>query len=409
MSAGSMSQGPHAETFERCMGVGGVAVFPADTVYGLACDPSDRVAVERLYRLKGRPLDKPSAIMFFDLGIALDALPELGPRTRDALARLFPGPVSVLLPNPLERFPLACGEDPSTLGLRVVSVPELAGVRWPVLQSSANLAGGPDPQRLEDVPERLRRAAEMVIDGGELAGTPSTVVDLRRFEDSGEWSIVRLGGLPEEDVRAALEGQFHFDPAGYAALMRSEVADYEQLQDIVGRVAAIGARRVLDLGTGTGETAARLLAGNPGAALVGVDESKAMLAAAAARLDGERVSLRAGRLQDPLPEGRFDVVASALCVHHLTSEEKRSLFARVREALGPGGRFVLADVVVALDPGDRVIPLTEGYDRPDTLSDQLAWLAASAFSVSVEWTHRDLAVVVAEVDPPSGPRIGSGV
>jgi L-threonylcarbamoyladenylate synthase len=405
--SGSVSQGPQADTFERCMGVGGVAVFPADTVYGLACDPSDRVAVERLYRFKGRPLDKPSAIMFFDLGIALDALPELGPRTRDALARLFPGPVSVLLPNPLERFPLACGEDPSTLGLRVVSVPELAGVRWPVLQSSANLAGGPDPRRLEDVPERLRREAEMVIDGGELPGTPSTVVDLRGYEDSGEWSTVRLGGLSEEDVRAALEGQFHFDPAGYAEMMRSEVPDYEQLQEIVGRVAAVGARRVLDLGTGTGETAARLLAGNPDASLVGVDESEAMLRAAAARLGSERVSLRVGRLQDPLPEGRFDVVASALCVHHLTSEEKRSLFARVREALAPGGRFVLADVVVALDPGDRVIPLTEGYDRPDTLSQQLAWLARSAFSVSVEWTQRDLAVIVAEVDPPSGPRIGS--
>jgi L-threonylcarbamoyladenylate synthase len=405
--SGSVPQGPQAETFERCMGVGGVAVFPADTVYGLACDPSDRPAVERLYRFKGRPLDKPSAIMFFDLGIALDALPELGPRTRDALARLFPGPVSVLLPNPLERFPLACGEDPSTLGLRVVSVPELEGVRWPVLQSSANLAGGPDPRRLEDVPERLRRAAEMVIDGGELPGTPSTVVDLRRYEDSGEWSIVRLGGLSEDDVRAALEGQFHFDPAGYAEMMRSEVPDYEQLQDIVGRVAAVGARRVLDLGTGTGETAARLLAGNPAASLVGVDESEAMLRAAAARLGSERVSLRVGRLQDPLPSGPFDVVASALCVHHLTSEEKRSLFARVREALAPGGRFVLADVVVALDPGERVIPLTEGYDRPDTLSQQLAWLAASAFSVSVEWTHRDLVVVVAEVDPPSGPRIGS--
>jgi L-threonylcarbamoyladenylate synthase len=405
--SGSVPQGPQAETFERCMGVGGVAVFPADTVYGLACDPSDRPAVERLYRFKGRPLDKPSAIMFFDLGIALDALPELGPRIRDALARLFPGPVSVLLPNPLERFPLACGEDPSTLGLRVVSVPELEGVRWPVLQSSANLAGGPDPRRLEDVPERLRRAAEMVIDGGELPGTPSTVVDLRRYEDAGEWSIVRLGGLSEDDVRAALEGQFHFDPAGYAEMMRSEVPDYEQLQDIVGRVAAVGARRVLDLGTGTGETAARLLAGNPAASLVGVDESEAMLRAAAARLGSERVSLRVGRLQDPLPSGPFDVVASALCVHHLTSEEKRSLFARVREALAPGGRFVLADVVVALDPGERVIPLTEGYDRPDTLSQQLAWLAASAFSVSVEWTHRDLVVVVAEVDPPSGPRIGS--
>jgi tRNA (cmo5U34)-methyltransferase len=346
--------------------------------------------------------------MFFDLGTALDALRELGPRTRDVLARLFPGPVSVLLPNPLARFPLACGEDPSTLGVRVVSVPELAGVRWPVLQSSANLAGGPDPRRLEDVPERLRRAAEMVIDGGDLPGTPSTVVDLRRFEDCGEWSVVRQGGMTLDDVRAALTGQYHFDPDGYAEMIRGDIPAYEELQDIIGRAAAVSGHHVLDLGTGTGETAARLLAGNPDASLVGVDESEAMLSAAAARLGDGRVSLHVGRLQDPLPEGRFDVVASALCVHHLTSEEKRSLFARVREVLAPGGRFVLGDVVVPLHPADRVIELTEGYDRPDTLSEQLAWLAAAGFSVSVEWTQRDLAVVVAEVDPPSGPRIGSG-
>ena len=105
------------------MAVGGVAVFPSDTVYGLACDAQSRVAVERLDRLKRRRLDKPSAVMFFSLELALAALPELGDRTRDALGRLMPGGVSVLLPNPAERFALACGADPQTLGLRVVSLP----------------------------------------------------------------------------------------------------------------------------------------------------------------------------------------------------------------------------------------------------------------------------------------------
>src|SRR5437763_17170603 len=103
-----------AELFARCISVGGVAVFPADTVYGLACDPANRVAVERLYLLKRRPLDKPSAVMFFDLDVALDALPDLGQRTRAAIGRLLPGGVTLLLPNPAGRFPLACGEDSDT-------------------------------------------------------------------------------------------------------------------------------------------------------------------------------------------------------------------------------------------------------------------------------------------------------
>jgi L-threonylcarbamoyladenylate synthase len=182
-----------AESFERCIGVGGVAVFPADTVYGLACDPDNRVAVERLYRLKRRALDKPSAVMFFDVELAFAALPELGPRTRAAAAQLLPGPVSLLLPNPAQRFPLACGSDSSTLGLRVPVLPLLAEVRWPVLQSSANLAGGPDPVKLTDVPEVIRRAADLVLDGGSLPGTASTVIDLRGYEREGRWTIVRHG------------------------------------------------------------------------------------------------------------------------------------------------------------------------------------------------------------------------
>jgi L-threonylcarbamoyladenylate synthase len=145
-----------AAAFERCMSVGGIAVFPSDTVYGLACDVENAVAVRRLYALKRRPLDKPSAVMFFELSLALDALPELGARTRAALGRLLPGAVSVLLPNPAGRFPLACGDDSSTLGLRVPVIPQLVEVRWPVLQSSANLAGGDEARRLEDVPYAIR-------------------------------------------------------------------------------------------------------------------------------------------------------------------------------------------------------------------------------------------------------------
>jgi L-threonylcarbamoyladenylate synthase len=181
-------------TFEACIRAGGVAVFPADTVYGLACDPENPEAVAKLYALKGRPPDKPAAVMVF----SLDLLPELGPRTRALAERLLPGAVTLLVPS--DEFPLAGGG--GTLGLRVPDLPRFADVRVPVLQSSANLAGGPDARRLDEVPEPIRRGADVVIDGGELAGTPSTVVDLRGYETTGELGIVRAGAVPEAVIRS---------------------------------------------------------------------------------------------------------------------------------------------------------------------------------------------------------------
>ena len=193
-----------AEAFERCLAVGGLALFPADTVYGLACDPANRFAVERLYLLKRRTLAKPSAVMFFDLELAFAALPELGPRTRSALGRILPGSVTVLLANPAARFALACGDDPGTLGLRVPSLERFADVRWPALQSSANRARGRDPRSLTEVSELLLRAVDLVIDGGELPGVPSTVVDLRGYERAGDWSAGRQGAVGEDELRDAL-------------------------------------------------------------------------------------------------------------------------------------------------------------------------------------------------------------
>jgi L-threonylcarbamoyladenylate synthase len=196
-----------AETFSRCMAVGGVAVFPADTVYGLACDPAQREAVERLYALKGRVADKPAAVMFFSVGLALDALPELGERTRTALEALLPGALTLVLPNPARRYPLACGPDPRTLGLRVPALPPaleaLEGVRWPVLQTSANHAGEPDARELSAVPADIRAAADLVIDGGPLPGIASTVLDLRAFEQ-GSWAIRRRGAVSDAEIAARL-------------------------------------------------------------------------------------------------------------------------------------------------------------------------------------------------------------
>jgi L-threonylcarbamoyladenylate synthase len=196
------------ETFERCIAVGGVAIFPADTVYGLATEPDSREGVERLYRLKGRLPDKPAAVMFFQLDSALAALPELGERTRAAVECLLPGPVTVLLPNPAHRFPLACPTAPDRLGIRVPmlegELEPLAAMRWPVLQSSANRAGAADARRVEDVDAELRAGADLVLDGGELPGTPSTVLDLSAWETDGAYELVREGALPLDAVLACL-------------------------------------------------------------------------------------------------------------------------------------------------------------------------------------------------------------
>jgi len=199
-----------AERFAACIEGGGAAVFPADTVYGLACDPTNPDAVAKLYELKGRPPDKPAAVMWFDRERALEALTDLSPRTRTAVEGLTPGPVTLLLPNPADRFSLAAGPsgEVRTLGVRVPALgagaAALAAVRAAVLQSSANAAGGPDARAVSEVPEDIRRRADLVLDAGPLPGTPSTVIDLQSYEDTGEWRIVREGALPAAEVARAL-------------------------------------------------------------------------------------------------------------------------------------------------------------------------------------------------------------
>jgi L-threonylcarbamoyladenylate synthase len=196
------------ETFERCISVGGVAIFPADTVYGLATEPDSREGVERLYRLKGRLPDKPSAVMFFQVETALAALPELGARTRGAVEQLLPGAVTLVLPNPARRYPLACGPEPKRLGLRVPlldgELAPLAEVGWPVLQSSANRAGEPDARRLTEIDDRVRAGVDLVLDAGALPGTPSTVVDLSSYEADGDWTVLREGAVAAGEVEALL-------------------------------------------------------------------------------------------------------------------------------------------------------------------------------------------------------------
>jgi len=197
-----------ARRLEQCVSGGGVAVFPTDTVYGVCCDPDDERAARRLYALKGRPAARPAAVMFFALEPALETLSELHHDERAALAALLPGPVTLLLSNSVRRFAPACRVDPATLGLRVPHLPErlraLAGSSKPVMQSSANLSGQPDARSLEQIPDSILDGADLVLDGGELPGMPSTVIDLRDYSANRRWHVLREGALARSAVRETL-------------------------------------------------------------------------------------------------------------------------------------------------------------------------------------------------------------
>ncbi len=191
---------------EQCIAAGGVAVFPADGLYGLACDPLDPAAIERIHRIKGRDDGKPSAVMYFSPLAMRELVESLGPRTRAAAGALLPGPVTLVVANPQRRYPLACRENPERLGVRLIEGP-LAGAMCPIFQTSANLSGEPAPHRFEAVSDRVVAGADLAIDGGELTGLPSTVVDLTRLDEGGgDWQILRKGALSPVDLEAALAG-----------------------------------------------------------------------------------------------------------------------------------------------------------------------------------------------------------
>jgi L-threonylcarbamoyladenylate synthase len=188
---------------ERCVAGGGVAVFPADGLYGLACDPLDAAAIERIHRLKGRDEGKSSAVMYFSPLAMRELVEGLGPRTRGALGALLPGPLTLVVANPDRRYPLACREDPDRLGVRLIDGP-LAGAMCPLFQTSANRSGEPAPGSFAEVPVEIVSGADLAIDGGALAGRPSTVVDLSRYDEAGEWTVLREGACSAQVLQQAL-------------------------------------------------------------------------------------------------------------------------------------------------------------------------------------------------------------
>jgi L-threonylcarbamoyladenylate synthase len=190
---------------------GRVVVLPTDTVYGL-CASAPEEPVRNLYRMKGRAGTQPTALVASDVDTLVELVPELHGRAAVIARTLLPGPYTLVLPNPARRFPWLAGTTPEAIGVRVPAWPEkgarvLAAV-GAVAATSANLPGGPDPARVEDVPDQLRNSAAAIVDAGPLVGTPSTVID---FTGDGP-RVVREGAAPADDaiarVAAALaEGQ----------------------------------------------------------------------------------------------------------------------------------------------------------------------------------------------------------
>jgi tRNA (cmo5U34)-methyltransferase len=188
--------------------------------------------------------------------------------------------------------------------------------------------------------------------------------------------------------------QWHWDPETYVDNMLDEIPVFPEFQERVAEATVgVEARTILELGIGTGETTRRVLARHPRATLTAVDSSPEMLdRARAAYPDAD---LRLSRLEDPLPDGPFDLVFSALVVHHLDGNGKRNLFRRVADVTRPGGRFVLGDVVVPDRNEDMQIPIDWEMDLPDRADDQLEWLREAGFEAEAAWTFKDLAVISA--------------
>jgi L-threonylcarbamoyladenylate synthase len=175
-------------------------VLPTDTVYGLCADPYREAPSRELYRMKGTPPDQPIALLARDIEFLFECVPELRGRSGTMMRALLPGPFTLILPNPAQRYRWITGSTPDRIGVRV---PELAGPGAEVVNrvgavvaTSANIHGGPDPRRLEDVPVEIRAGAAAVVDGGELPGTPSTVLDLTGKEPR----VIREGAVPADEA-----------------------------------------------------------------------------------------------------------------------------------------------------------------------------------------------------------------
>jgi tRNA (cmo5U34)-methyltransferase len=168
------------------------------------------------------------------------------------------------------------------------------------------------------------------------------------------------------------------DPETYLDAIRADIPRYDELQEATIEAIPFPPARVLELGVGTGETTKRLLERYPDAEVTGLDSQPEMVFKA--REHG--IEVRLARMQDPLPDGPWDLVISVLSVHHLDEEQKRDLFRRVRDQ---SRALVVGDVVIA-EP--QVASLEEGVDMPSRADDMAEWCSGE-----VVWRADDLAVI----------------
>ena len=185
---------------------GRLVVLPTDTVYGLAADGESESAARALYAAKGRDAIQPTAVLFASVEVLVERVPELPAAAVEAVRMLLPGPFTLIVENPARRYAWLNPQRPDAIGLRV---PAVTGAPRAVLEAlgavvatSANLPGGADPRRLEDVPPEIAAAVDVVIEGGELPGTPSTVVDLTGPEPR----VLRDGAVTAADALERLRG-----------------------------------------------------------------------------------------------------------------------------------------------------------------------------------------------------------
>jgi L-threonylcarbamoyladenylate synthase len=175
-------------------------ILPTDTVYGLCASPYSVEPVGRAYALKGRAGEQPSALLASDVDMLFECVPELRSRIGPMLRALLPGPLTLVVPNPAERYRWLTGSSPDTIGVRVPELPPVAASVLSrvgaVMATSANLPGGPDPRTLDDVPDELLEGCGAFVDGGELPGIPSTVIDLTGPEPR----VLREGAVPADEV-----------------------------------------------------------------------------------------------------------------------------------------------------------------------------------------------------------------
>ena len=190
----------HTDQAVAAIRAGKPVILPTDTVYGLCASPYSEAPVRRAYELKGRDPSQPSALVAADVDMLLECVPELRSRVGPMLRALLPGPLTLVVPNPAQRYRWLTGSSPDTIGVRV---PQLPPAALPVLTragavmaTSANLPGERDPRTIDDIPSELLDGCEAVIDGGELPGTPSTVIDLTGDEPR----VLREGAVAADEV-----------------------------------------------------------------------------------------------------------------------------------------------------------------------------------------------------------------